>query len=72
MPAVEAGPETTFLNLEHIANLLASGFESLLADVQNLSRREQNLKSRLEFAQNEVRKSFSTPASVCSMMRNQN
>ena len=56
MPAMEGGPDSAFLNLEHIANLLASGFESLLAQVESLSRREQYLKSRLEFAQDEVRK----------------
>lgn len=48
-------PDTSFRDLEQIANLLASGFESLLSEVESLSHREQYLKSRLDFAHDEVR-----------------
>lgn len=55
MPALDMAAKASFHDLEQTANLLASGFESLLAEVGSLAHREQYLKSRLDFAQDEVR-----------------
>lgn len=47
-------PDASFNELEQTANLLASGFESLLSEVEKLAHREQYLKSRLDFAHDQV------------------
>lgn len=51
-------PDACFDDLEQTAGLLANGFESLLSEVESLARREQELKSRLDFAYDEVRSKF--------------
>ncbi len=54
MPTVDLAADTSFSDLEQTANVLASGFEALLSEVQTLAHREQCLKSRLDFAHDEV------------------
>lgn len=54
MPTPDLAPEPSFGDLEQIANLLASGFESLLLEVDGLAQRERHLKSRLDHAHDEV------------------
>ncbi len=52
---MKLAPDSFFNDLEHTANLLANGFESLLSEVGNLARREHDLKCQLNFAYDEVR-----------------
>jgi hypothetical protein len=54
MPAIDPTPDAAFTELEQTATLLASGFEALLSEVENLVHREQDLKRRLDFAHDEV------------------
>jgi hypothetical protein len=68
---MDSAPDASFLDLERTAYLLASGFESLLSEVESLAHREHKLKSRLDFAYNEVRGSITAMLPAC-MMRNQN
>ena len=56
MPAMDVAPNETVTELEQTVHLLAHGFEALLLEVENLSRRERDLKCRLDFACDEVRK----------------
>lgn len=41
-------------DLEQTAALLATGFESLLLKIEDLAHREQYVRSRLDFAYDEV------------------
>jgi hypothetical protein len=54
MPTMDLAPDPSFGDLEQTANLLASGFESLLLEVGRLAQRERYLKSRLDYAHDEV------------------
>ena len=65
-------PDAFFNNLEQTAGLLANGFESLLSEVESLARREQDLKSRLDLAYDEVRSKLFAASILSCMMRNQN
>ena len=55
MSEMYVASDASFRDLEQTAHLLASGFEFLLAEVANLSKGEQYLKRKLNFAYNEVR-----------------
>jgi hypothetical protein len=54
MSAVDLIPETSSLDLDETANVLASGFQALLAEVESLAHRERYLRRRLDFAYDEV------------------
>ena len=55
MPAMNMASNASFDTLEQTANFLANGFETLLSEVECLVHQEQDLKSRLDFAYDEVR-----------------
>ncbi len=69
---MKLAPDAFFNDLEQTANLLASGFESLLSEVESLARRERDLKTRLDFAYNEVCSKLFAASILSCMMRNQN
>jgi hypothetical protein len=72
MPTTDLAQDPSFGDLEQIANLLASGFESLLLEVDGLAQRERHLKSRLDHAHDEVCGHLPKSNFLEFMMRNQN
>lgn len=71
MPAIKLAPDAFINDLEQTANLLVNGFESLLSEVESLARRERDLKSRLDYAYDEVCSKLFAASILSCMMRNQ-
>lgn len=66
-----AGGSLPTLDLEKLAQNLATGFEALLEEVKDLAQREATLRKNLEVAKKDVSITFLLSI-IFSVMRNQN